>query len=197
MQLSVPLILASASPRRKQLLMAMGLTPVIQPADVDEQMHPAETPVEMVKRLALTKAGAVAPGFPDALVLGSDTTVVLDGAVLGKPGSAEDAISMLHQLSGRTHQVISSVGLVHHASGRRAVDAQVTEVTFDQLTARQITRYVEGGSPMDKAGAYGIQDDQGAFFVRHISGDYYTVMGLPLNLMYHLARGAFPDLVSD
>jgi septum formation protein len=197
MQLSVPLILASASPRRKHLLTAMGLSPVIQPADVDERMEPSEKPVEMVKRLALTKANAVAPEFPEALVLGSDTTVVLDGAVLGKPGSPENAIFMLRQLSGRTHQVISSVGLVHHASGRTAVDAQVTEVTFDQLTTHQIARYVEGGSPMDKAGAYGIQDDQGAFFVRHISGDYYTVMGLPLNMMYHLVRGAFPDLVSD
>jgi len=175
----------------------MGFDPVIRPADVDEDMLDGESPEEMVKRLALAKAGAVAPEFPDALVLGSDTTVVLDGAVLGKPASEQDAIAMLRRLSGRTHQVISSVGLIHEASDRRIVDAQVTDVTFDELTDRQIERYVEGGSPMDKAGAYGIQDDQGAFFVRHISGDYYTVMGLPLNLLYRMARREFPDLVND
>lgn len=104
---------------------------------------------------------------------------------------------MLRQLSGRTHRVMTSLALVHAASGRAVVDVEVTEVTFDELTDPQIDRYVEGGSPMDKAGAYGIQDDQGAFFVRRIDGDYYTVMGLPLNRLYKTARTHFPDLVSD
>ena len=175
----------------------MGLDPIIRPADVDERMLPDETPKAMVERLALAKAGAVAEDFPDALVLGSDTTVVLDGSVLGKPSSAEEAGAMLRSLSGKTHQVISSVGLIHRASRRDIVAAQVTDVTFDQLTEQQVERYVASGSPMDKAGAYGIQDDQGAFFVRHISGDYYTVMGLPLNLLYRLSREGFPDLVTD
>lgn len=197
MILSVPLVLASASPRRQHLLRAMGFDPIIQPADVDETMRDGESPKAMVKRLALAKAGAVAKGHPDSLVLGSDTTVVLDGDVLGKPASPEEAVATLQRLSGRTHQVISSVGLIHASSDRSAVDAQVTDVTFDDLTDRQIERYVAGGSPMDKAGAYGIQDDQGAFFVRHIAGDYYTVMGLPLNLFYQTARAGFPDLVSD
>lgn len=197
MILSVPLVLASASPRRQHLLRAMGFDPVVQPADVDESMVGGESPADMVKRLALAKAGAVAADYPNALVLGSDTTVVLDHHVLGKPESAEEAESMLAQLSGRTHQVISSIGLIHAASGRQAVDAQVTDVTFDNLNRHQIERYVRSGSPMDKAGAYGIQDDHGAFFVREISGDYYTVMGLPLNLLYRTARAGFPDLVSD
>jgi len=175
----------------------MGFEPIVEPADVDETMLDGESPLDMVKRLALAKAGAVAAEYPNALVLGSDTTVVLDHHVLGKPESAEEAKSMLSQLSGRTHQVISSVGLIHAASDRQFVEAQVTDVTFDLLTQRQIERYVAGGSPMDKAGAYGIQDDQGAFFVREISGDYYTVMGLPLNLLYRTARSGFPDLVSD
>lgn len=197
MILSVPLVLASASPRRKHLLEAMGLNPVIQPADIDETEGEGEAPADMVKRLAMEKAMAVAPAHPDALVLGSDTTVVLDDVVLGKPGSEAEASAMLRQLSGRTHRVMTSLALVHAASGRAVVDVEVTEVTFDELTDPQIDRYVEGGSPMDKAGAYGIQDDQGAFFVRRIDGDYYTVMGLPLNRLYKTARTHFPDLVSD
>ena len=175
----------------------MGFDPVVVPADVDESMMDGESPLDMVRRLALAKAGAVSSRYPEALVLGSDTTVVLDHLILGKPESADEAIAMLSSLSGRTHQVISSIGLIHAASGRQVVEAQVTDVTFDTLTRGQIERYVSSGSPMDKAGAYGIQDDQGAFFVREIAGDYYTVMGLPLNLLYRTARTGFPDLITD
>ncbi len=175
----------------------MGLSPMVQPADVDESVIPGESPKDMVERLALAKAGAVAEDHPDALVLGSDTTVVLDNEVLGKPESTNEAVSMLQALSGRTHQVITSLGLIHRASGREVVDSEVTEVMFDKLTNARIKRYVAGGSPMDKAGAYGIQDDQGAFFVRRISGDYYTVMGLPLNLFYRTTARAFPDLIAE
>lgn len=197
MIVSVPLVLASASPRRKHLLHVMGLNPVIHPADIDETELENESPEAMVKRLALDKASAVAPLHPEALVIGSDTTVVLDGAVLGKPASKAEASTMLRRLSGRSHQVMTSIALVHADTKRSVVDVEVTEVTFDELTDPQIDRYVEGGSPMDKAGAYGIQDDQGAFFVRHIEGDFYTVMGLPLNKLHRLARTHFPDLISD
>ncbi len=197
MTLSAPLVLASASPRRKHLLVAMGLNPLVQPADIDESELEGESPADMVKRLALAKSQAVAPQYPDALVLGSDTIVVLDDTVLGKPATSADAANMLRRLSGRTHRVMTSIALVHASSGRSTVDIEVTEVTFDDLTDPQIDRYVEGGSPMDKAGAYGIQDDQGAFFVRRIDGDYYTVMGLPLNRLSRVARTHFPDLVSD
>lgn len=175
----------------------MGLNPVVHPADIDETELKGESPSDMVKRLALKKARAVAPKHPDSLVLGSDTTVVLEGAILGKPATEAEAASMLHRLSGRTHRVMTSIALVHAATDRFIVDVEVTEVTFDELTDPQVNRYVEGGSPMDKAGAYGIQDDQGAFFVRRIDGDYYTVMGLPLNRLSRIARTHFPDLVSD
>ena len=151
----------------------------------------------MVERLALDKARAVQHAHPDALIMGSDTTVVLDGEVLGKPEDAADAHRMLRRLSGREHEVITSLALIHPASGREVVVSETTRVRFDTLSERQIERYVAGGSPMDKAGSYGIQDDQGAFFVRTIAGDYYTVMGLPLNLFYRTAIAAFPDLVDD
>ncbi len=139
----------------------------------------------------------MAPLHPEALVIGSDTTVVLDGRVLGKPASKTEASAMLRRLSGCTHRVLTSIALIRAMTERSVVDVEVTEVTFDELTDPQIDRYVEGGSPMDKAGAYGIQDDQGAFFVRRIEGDFYTVMGLPLNALYRLAHTHFSDLVSD
>ena len=197
MILRASLVLASASPRRRSLLEAMGFSPVVHPADVDETVRQEESPKAMVERLALEKARAVRDHHPDALILGSDTTVVLDGNVLGKPKDAADARRMLRRLSGREHQVITSLALIHVPTGRETVASEITRVRFDPLTDGQIDRYVEGGSPMDKAGAYGIQDDQGAFFVRNIDGDYYTVMGLPLNLFYRTARSTFPDLVDD
>lgn len=197
MILNVPLVLASASPRRKSLLEAMGLDPIVQPAEVDETPQPDETPTQMVERLALAKAQAVSPEYPDAIVLGSDTTVVLDGRILGKPESGDEARSMLRELSGREHEVITSLALVHESSDRQVVTSERTSVRFDTLSDRRIERYVAGGSPMDKAGSYGIQDDQGAYFVRGIRGDYYTVMGLPLNLLYRTAIATFPDLVTD
>lgn len=197
MILKAPLVLASASPRRRSLLEAMGFSPVVHPADVDETVRPHESAKAMVERLALEKAHAVMHDHPDALILGSDTTVVLDGVVLGKPDDAAEARAMLRRLSGREHQVITSLALVHVPTGRETVTSEITRVQFDALTDRQIARYVEGGSPMDKAGAYGIQDDQGAFFVRSIDGDYYTVMGLPLNLFYRTTVTTFPDLVDD
>ena len=197
MILNVPLVLASASPRRKSLLEAMGLDPIVQPAEVDETPHPDESPTRMVERLALAKARAVSPDHPHAIVLGSDTTVVLDGRILGKPESEDEARFMLKELSGREHDVITSLALVHEVSDRHVVTSERTRVAFDTLSDRRIERYVAGGSPMDKAGSYGIQDDQGAFFVRGIHGDYYTVMGLPLNLLYRTAMATFPDLVTD
>ena len=134
MRLTVPLVLASASPRRLHLLKAMGLDPVVHPADVDERMVGEETAEGMTKRLALAKAGAVAPSRPNSLVLGSDTVVVIDGAILGKPDSPEEAARMLRTLSGRTHQVMTSVGLIHNATDRSVVGLGVTDVTFDKLT---------------------------------------------------------------
>ncbi|MDE2996685.1 MAG: Maf family protein [Bacteroidota bacterium] len=197
MILRVPLVLASASPRRSSLLDAMGLNPLVQSADVDETPLPDEDPSTMAERLAKAKAESVAEDHPEALVLGSDTTVVLDGSILGKPDTEQEAVSMLSSLSNRSHTVISSLALVHTESKRSFVASERTTVFFDALTPEQIQRYVASGSPMDKAGAYGIQDDQGAFFVRRIEGDYYTVMGLPLNLFHRMVVRFYSDLAQS
>lgn len=197
MTLLAPFILASASPRRKALLTTMGFVFESMPAHVNEDPLPNESPEDMACRLAVEKAEAIAKDHEEALVLGSDTTVVLDGQMLGKPATEAEAFTMLTTLSGRTHEVITSVALVHKASARRIVEASTTRVVFDKLSEPRIRRYVASGSPMDKAGAYGIQDDQGAFFVREIHGDYYTVVGLPLNLLHRMLTGSFTDLINE
>jgi septum formation protein len=128
-------------------------------------------------------------------VLGADTVVVLDGIVLGKPKDEADARSMLAELSGQTHIVYTGMALEHARSGRHISHASQTRVRMDVLSPAEIAEYVAGGSPMDKAGAYGIQDDRGALFVAGIEGDYYTVMGLPLNALYRILLRDFTDLV--
>ncbi|MDA0684324.1 MAG: Maf family protein [Bacteroidetes bacterium] len=195
MILLAPLILASASPRRKSLLAAMGFDFTCLPAHLNEDPFPNESPTDMACRLAVEKASTIAKNNETALVLGSDTTVVLDGKMLGKPATEAEAITMLRLLSGRTHEVITSVALVHNASSRCVVEPSSTSVKFDTLDDARIKEYVASGSPMDKAGSYGIQDDQGAFFVREIHGDYYTVVGLPLNLLHRMLTGSFKDLI--
>jgi len=197
MILLAPFILASASPRRKALLTAMGFVFESIPAHLNEEPLPSESPKDMACRLALDKAATIAKDHEDALVLGSDTTVVLEGQMLGKPSTEAEAVGMLTTLSGRTHEVITSVALVHNASSRRVVEASTTSVVFDELSETRIRRYVASGSPMDKAGSYSIQDDQGAFFVREIHGDYYTVVGLPLNLLHRMLTDSFTDLINE
>lgn len=171
------IILASASPRRSELLRQIGLTFSIQPADVDETPIPGESPAVYVERLARAKAEAVAAGAPEALVLGSDTSVVLDEVILGKPVSRDDAVATLQRLSGQVHQVMTAIALVGAGQCRSLV--VTTDVRFRTLSASEIEAYVASGEPMDKAGSYGIQG-LGGIFVSELRGSYSAVVGLPL-----------------
>ena len=198
--LRVPLVLASRSPRRRALLERLGLAFEVRPGEAEEVWPAGLAPAEAVERLALEKAseGAEQPEQPPgALTLGADTVVVLHGDVLGKPRDAADAARMLRRLSGATHTVYTGLALVHPASGRAATAHEATAVTFAPLSDAEIARYVATGAPLDKAGAYGIQDDHGALFVARVEGDYYNVVGLPLHRLYRLLREAFGDLLMD
>lgn len=180
------LVLASASPRRRELLLDLGLQFQVVPADVDEGPIAAaiRDPERLVSALAEAKAKSVSSKHPEALVIGADTVVVLDGAILGKPADEIEAKAMLARLSGRTHRVYTGVAVVHGRSRRTKVCAEVTGVTFGTLTAEVIERYVRTGEPLDKAGAYGIQG-LGATLVERVDGCYFNVVGLPI---YRLAR---------
>jgi len=174
----------------------MGFGFEIMPADIEEIPRPGEEPRVFAERLAGEKATQIAKRNSEALVLGSDTIVVLDDQVLGKPADEAEAVQMLRMLSGRSHQVITGIALIHMSSGRSVINSETTTVFFDQLTDAQINDYVATGSPLDKAGAYGIQDDQGAFLIHRIEGDHYTVVGLPLFRFAKELRTSFQDLIS-
>ncbi len=178
------IILASRSPRRAHLLRQIGLTFETSVCDIEEVFDPALTPEENARALSHMKAADVAQRFTQGIVLGSDTIVVLDGMLLGKPVSEDDARRMLRTLSGRTHTVFTGFALVDAETKKSYIDCERTDVTFRTLDDDEIAAYVAAGSPMDKAGAYGIQDDFGAVFVERIAGDYYTVVGLPLSKVY-------------
>ena len=186
------LILASQSPRRAELLRNAGISFEVRPAEVDERPRSSEPPLDYVKRLAKEKALAVlATASPDALVLGADTTVVVDGEVLGKPIDAADARRMLSRLSGRTHEVMTGVCLARRravGSGTACgvdcdvecdVDVEVTQVEFARLNEEEIAAYVATGEPMDKAGAYAIQG-RASRWIPSIRGCYFNVVGLPV-----------------
>lgn len=181
-----PLILASASPRRAEILRSAGWEFTVAAADVDETLLPGELPAVYVERLALAKARAVAANHPDRLVLGADTTVVVDDEILGKPEDAADARRMLRMLSDRRHQVLTGVALVRAGTvSEEHVTHQTTDVVFATLSDAEIDGYVATGEPMDKAGAYAIQG-LGALFIKEIRGDYWNVVGLPASLVYRL-----------
>jgi len=169
------LVLASRSPRRRELLWQIGVPHQVAAADIDEQPLPGETPADCVQRLALAKARTVAPaGLP---VLGADTAVVLDGQMLGKPADRAEGVAMLRRLSGRTHRVLTAVALVDGPGSRLAVSA--SEVEFRVLAEAECQRYWDSGEPRDKAGGYAIQG-LGAVFISALRGSYSGVMGLPL-----------------
>lgn len=174
------LILASASPRRRELLTIAGFRFEVRSRPVEERRATGESPEDYVRRLALEKAQAAWDGR-DEVVLGADTTVVLGDRVLEKPADAEDARAMLRLLSGREHVVITGICLRH--AGGAVIDAESTRVHFVELSAREIDDYVASGEPMDKAGAYAIQG-LASKFVDRIEGCYFNVMGLPLALVY-------------
>lgn len=182
---SLRVILASQSPRRRQLLELVGIEHEVIPTDTDETYLIGELAEAHAERLARAKAEAVARDEPDAVVIGSDTIVVIDGLVLGKPRDVGDAERMLGMLSGRSHTVMTAVAVSHE--GRVASGVEIVDVTFMPIDEDEIRRYVATGEPMDKAGAYGIQG-YGATIVRRVDGDYFAVMGLSLVRMVSLLR---------
>jgi septum formation protein len=184
MHLPKSLILASRSPRRIALLRQVGFEPEVRPCEIPEIFDPNRTPAENAKDLALQKARCIGKDVESGIVLGADTIVVTDGETLGKPTDPEDAVRMLQRLSGRTHTVFTAFALLDRPTERHFVDVEETKVTFRPLPIDEIREYVAGGSPLDKAGAYGIQDDYGAVFVTKIEGCYYNVVGLPLARLY-------------
>lgn len=194
-----PVILASGSPRRKKLLEQINLPFQIQVSSVDEHYKDTLTPPEIVQTLARRKAVDVAQQFDRTLIIGADTIVVYQGAILKKPSSKEAAQTMLRQLSGDTHSVLTGVALCKCSPSN---DLQThllfeeTLVTFGDLHPRDIEKYVDSESPMDKAGAYGIQDDYGALFVKRIEGDYNTVVGFPLYAFYQAMQDFAPEYLS-
>jgi septum formation protein len=176
-------ILASQSPRRRELLTLVGIPHTVRPADIDEAYLPGEQPAAHCERLAREKAAVVAQGDADAIVIGSDTIVVVDGDVLGKPRDEAHAAQMLTRLSGRSHVVMTAVAVRRGGAERSSVE--VVGVTFHPLSVRDIHAYIATGEPMDKAGAYGIQG-YGATIVERVDGDYFAVMGLPLQRLVRL-----------
>ncbi len=186
------LILASSSPRRRMLLRNVGARFRVIPADCDESGADALPPKERVAELARLKCAAVAAEYPDDVVLGADTLVLdADGEVLGKPADEEDARRMLRALSGRSNTVYTGVCVIRNGETHLAVEE--TEVFFREMSEREIDDYVRSGEPMDKAGAYGVQE-RGALFVRRVEGDYFNVVGLPLVLTQRLLRQAGYEL---
>ncbi|MDQ0049838.1 septum formation protein [Paenibacillus polymyxa] len=186
------IILASTSPRRKELLEFLRLPFEVVPSHADESTPESWTPQQIVETLAARKAQAVvntvAQSQEAGLVIGSDTIVVLDGSVLGKPADHADAVRMLTALQGRTHRVYTGVACIHTGTGEMLVRHRQTEVTMKPLSQEQIVAYVNTGEPSDKAGAYGIQG-MGATLVESIQGCYFNVVGLPLSLL--------SDMLSD
>ena len=180
------LVLASASPRRAEILRAVGWPFEAEAADVDEALRAGEPPVDYVERLAREKAGAVARARLFGLVLGADTVVVVEGEVLGKPRDAEDARRMLRLLRGRWHEVLTGVALVRAEDARAAVAHERTRVRFAEMTDAEVDWYVSTGEPADKAGAYAVQG-RAALFIDGLEGDYWNVVGLPVRLVYELA----------
>ena len=174
---AVRVILASQSPRRRELLNLVGIAHEVQPADIDESYLAGERPREHAERLARGKTAVIAGREPDALVIGSDTIVVVDGDVLGKPADERDAVRMLERLAGRSHVVVTAVAVAWRGETRSAVEE--VGVTFHPMNRAEIDAYIATGEPMDKAGAYGIQG-YGATIVSRVDGDYFAVMGLPL-----------------
>lgn len=181
------LILASRSPRRAEILQAVAWEFEAITAGIDEALLPAEDAVTYVKRLAVTKAKAVAAKVQRGLVLGADTTVVVEGEILGQPGDAENARRMLSLLSGKWHEVITGVALVRAESKRSIVDHVVTRVRFSEMSDQEIAWYAASGEPFDKAGAYAIQG-LASLFVEEVDGEYFNIVGLPIRKVYELTK---------
>jgi septum formation protein len=191
------LILASASPRRQELLRNAGISFIVEPTDIPEVPTPGEKPRDFVERLACEKARVIAQHHRHDLILGADTTVVVGDQILNKPADGADAARMLGMLSGRTHRVITGVCLIgpedlqlkteNRELRTESVRSETTSVTFEKLSDKEIEFYIRTGEPMDKAGAYGIQGIASRWISR-IAGDYFNVVGLPVALVYRMLR---------
>lgn len=182
-----PLVLASSSPRRAEILRAVGWPFETGAGEVDETRRAGERAEEYVRRLARAKAEAGAASRLFGLVIGADTVVVVGEEILGKPRDEDDARRMLRSLSGRWHEVLTGVALVRAESGRAVIGVERTRVRFAEMSDEEIGWYVSTGEPRDKAGAYAVQG-RAALFIEAIEGDYWNVVGLPVRLVYELAR---------
>jgi septum formation protein len=174
-------VLASASPRRRELLNLIGIAHEVRPANIDETMRPREAPRRYAERLAREKASAIATRDPDLITIGADTVVVISRKVLGKPADADDAARMLRMLSGREHTVITAVAVSRGRKLRSAIEE--VRVKFRRLRDDEIDAYIAMGEPMDKAGAYGIQG-LASRYIDRVEGGYFNVVGLPMSLVY-------------
>ena len=180
----LPIYLASQSPRRKYLLNQIGIQFKSFSVDLDEKISDSETPIAAVKRLSSEKLELAEKIKCDGILITADTIVVLNSKIIGKPKNRKDAKSTLAQLSNNTHFVYTGYAIKNSITNNIIVDYEKTAVTFRELSSKEISDYVADGSPLDKAGAYGIQDDYGAVFVSKINGCYYNVMGLPLSKIF-------------
>lgn len=181
---NIKIFLASKSPRRRKLLKQLGIKFKSFAVDLHEEILDGEHPAQTVKRLALHKSQAAVKKINSGIVITADTIVVLGKEIIGKPKSESDAFKILSKLSGRTHTVYTGFVIENVFKKKRIIDYEKTKVTFRKLSSLEIKEYIATASPMDKAGAYGIQDDFGAVFVKKIEGCYYNVVGLPLAKLY-------------
>jgi septum formation protein len=182
---SVPIYLASKSPRRRKLLKQLNLKFKSFGIDMDETIHKNEKPFKAVTRLSKDKLNLAKTKIKTGIIITADTIVVFNKTILGKPVNKKDAFRILKYLSGKTHVVYTAYSIYNSINNKTITEYEKTEVTFHELTDEEINDYIAGGSPMDKAGAYGIQDDFGAVFIKKINGCYYNVVGLPLAKFYH------------
>ncbi len=186
----LPIYLASKSPRRKKLLLQINLEFKTFSVDADESIKNGEAPVKAVKRLSEEKMMQAIKKVKKGILITADTIVVINKKIIGKPSDAKNAAKILKILSGKTHIVYTGFSIYNTETGKTITDYEKTLVTFRKLSTDEINDYIESGSPMDKAGAYGIQDDFGAVFVKKINGCYYNVVGLPLSKLYNSLKKA-------
>ncbi len=190
------IILASSSPRRKELLHLIGVSFTVTPSNVNEVVEEGVLSSQIVEQLALLKARAVSASHKEGIIIGADTIVVFNGEILGKPNSKKEAHRMLKRLQGNTHEVFSGVAVLNALTGKYLVSHQVTKVYMKTLTDDEINAYIDTNEPMDKAGSYGIQGI-GALFIEKIDGDYFNVVGLPLSLLSKLLTSFGINVLTD
>jgi len=182
---TTPIYLASKSPRRRKLLKQLNIRFKSFTVEMDEIIEPNESPLKTVLRLSKEKLEIAKSKVKNGIIITADTIVVLDNQTVGKPRNEKDAFRILKMLSGKTHSVFTGYAIYNTSTSKLILEYEKTEVTFRKLSDDEILEYIKTGSPMDKAGAYGIQDDFGAVFIKKINGCYYNVVGLPLAKFYH------------